>query len=216
MTLQRVPIYPSDQVAFPGQMLSLSGQDHQHLRLLRFCREARRQLGVVYVPGERGHALARVGTLSHLIVLTEAPEQLAGMHLVVGSGRFKILQLHQDRAFLEATIRLWPWREQPAPPWSVVERVGDYLHRYTQALADLMPPALMPDLLEPEPSALGVLAAAILPIAEMEKQTLLELPSAEALLHAVLRYLRLHVPLAEQLAAMPPPGAGVYERILLN
>jgi hypothetical protein len=74
----------------------------------------------------------------------------------------------------------------------------------------------MPDLLEPEPSALGVLAAAILPIAEMEKQTLLELPSAEALLHAVLRYLRLHVPLAEQLAAMPPPEAGVYERILLN
>ncbi len=216
MTLLRVPIYPSEQVIFPGQILPLFAQDHLLPRILRFCREQRSQLGVVYVPGERGHDLARVGTLSHLLSIEGAAEFPEAAQFVVGSGRFKILQLHQDRAFLEATVRLWPWREEPEPSWSLVQRVGDYLHRYAQAISELMPPALMPDLLKSDTSTLGVLAAAILHLSAVEKQVLLELPSSDALLQAVLRYLRLYVPLAEQLAAMPPPGADVHERILLN
>jgi Lon protease-like protein len=216
MTLLRVPIYPSEQVLFPGQILPLTGEVDQLPRMLRFCQEQRRQLGVVYIPGERGHALARVGTLSHLLSIEETEDWPGDAQLVVGSGRFKILQLHQDRAFLEATIQLWPWREEPEPSWRMVECVGDYLHRYAQAISDLMPPALMPDLLKPDTATLGVLAAALLHISAADKEVLLELPSSEALLRAVLRHLRLHVPLAERLASMPPPGAGVYERILLN
>ena len=211
MMLVRVPVYPSEQVIFPGQVMPLPARDQRLPRILRFCREKRRQLGVVYVPDERGHALARVGTLAHLIV-EGGPETNGEAQLVVGSARFKILQLHQDRTFLEATVRVWPWREQPEPPWAL----GDYLHRYARAFSDLMPPALIPDLLKPDAATLGVLAAAILHLSPSDKQALLELPSAEALLCAVQQYLRLHVPLAEQLASMPPPGDGVHERILMN
>lgn len=216
MTLLRVPIYPYEQVLFPGQILPLFAQDSQLPRIVRYCREQKRQVGVVYVPGERGHALAGVGTLAHLLSIDGMPEMPEAAQFVVGSGRFKILQLHQDRTFLEATIRLWPWQEEPEPPWWLVQGVGDYLHRYAQAISELMPPALMPDLLKPDTSTLGVLAAALLHLSAAEKQTLLELPSSKALLRAVLRYLRLYVPMAEQLAAMPPPGGGVHERILLN
>lgn len=214
MKTLRVPIYPSADVIFPGQLFPVFAETRGVDWLLRVCREQRQPMGVVFVPD--GHTLANVGTLAYL--LDDIPGQLQDFAnvVVVGQYRFRMLQIHQDQAYLEATVQLWPWIEEPRPGWTLVEQVGRYLRRYVEALSGIFPAALLPEVLPPGVSTLGVLGAALLPLAATEKQRLLELPTARVLLAEVLEYMRIYVPLAERLASMSPQPVTLHERISLN
>jgi len=216
MDEMRIPIYPSVEVIFPGQLLVLQPMDAATVQLVRFCREYHRPLGVVLISGAQGHTVARVGTLARILGSVQNAE-LGDTHIVVvGRSRFQMLQMHYDRAYLEATVRQWPWLAEPRPEWSVIEQVGDYLRRYVEALSDVLPPALLPEALLPDTAALGVLGAALLQLSAEDKQNLLEVPATCMLLKEVLRYMRAYVPMAERLATMPPPMIAPHEQISLN
>ncbi len=220
----RIAIYPSDQVIFPGQVFPLYdevgtygyGDPEAFGQMISYCRKQHRPLGIVFIPDRRGYALARIGTVARLVDATETLFQADGYPVVVGKARFRMLQIHHDRKFLEATVKLYPWSQNPTPPWDLIENVGAYLRRYTKAMSDLLPPALMPEILSPSAATLGALSAAILQLPEIERQRLLELNSTHDLLLGVLKHLRLYVPLAERAAAMPPSVPEAYERILMN
>lgn len=216
MKTLRVPIYPSADVLFPGQLFPIFAETRGVDWMLRFCREQRQPLGMVLASQSGGHTIARVGTLAYL--LDDIPRKVQDFAniIVVGQYRFVILQLHQDQAYLEATVELWPWIEEPRPSWLLVEQAGIYLRRYVQALATTLPAALLPEVLPPGVSTLGVLGAALLPLASADKQRLLELPTAKALLTEVVRYMRIYVPLAERLANTPPKVAALHEHVSLN
>lgn len=202
MATLRIPIYPSSQVIFPGQLLVLSDPQSVRQAVLRVCRDKRMPLGVVWASGEQGNTLARVGTLVYL--LKPQPGLLGAEELVVGQSRFRILQIHQDHAYLESTVQIWPWLEEPRPAWTLVEQLGQYLRRYVNAWAEAIPSILMPEMLEANSATLGVLGGALLQLPMSEKQRLLEIPTAQVLLSMVLKYMRIHVPLTERLAAMRP------------
>lgn len=220
----RIAIYPSDQVIFPGQVFPLYdevgtygyGDPEALSQMIGHCRKQHRPMGIVFIPDRRGYALARIGTLANMVDATETSFQADGYPIVVGKARFRMLQIHQDHKFLEATVELYPWRQTPAPPWDLIENVGSYLRRYTKVMSDLLPPALMPEILDPSAATLGALSAAILQLPEDERQCLLELDTTYDLLLGVLKHLRLYVPLAERAAAMPPSVPEAYERILMN
>jgi len=222
--VMRIAIYPSDQVIFPGQVFPLYDEvgtygygDPEALgQMISYCRKQQRPLGIVFIPDRRGYALARIGTVARLVDATETLFQADGYPVVVGKARFKMLQIHHDHKFLEATVKLYPWNQNPTPPWDLIENVGAYLRRYTKAMSDLLPPALMPEILSPSAATLGALSAAILQLPEIERQRLLELNSTHDLLLGVLKHLRLYVPIAERVAAMPPSVPEAYERILMN
>ncbi len=216
MKTLRVPIYPSADVVFPGQLFPIFAETRGVDWMLQFCREQRQPLGMVLVPDSGGHTIARVGTLAYLLDdIPRKAHDLANI-IVVGQYRFQIAQIHQDQAYLEATVELWPWLEEPRPGWMLVEQAGSYLRRYVQALSDTLPAALLPEVLPPGVSTLGVLGAALLPLPAAEKQRLLEMPTAKVLLTEVLNYMRIYVPLAERLAKMPPQVAAPHERVSLN
>jgi Lon protease-like protein len=220
----RIAIYPSDQVIFPGQVFPLydeigtygHGEPEALSEMISYCRKQQRPLGIVYIPDRRGYALARIGTLANLIDATEATFQADGYPVVVGKERFKMIQIHHDRNFLEATVKRFPWSENPAPSWDLIENVGMYLRRYTKVMSELLPPALMPEILAPSAATLGALSAAILQLPENERQRLLELNTTHDLLEGVLKHMRLYVPLAERVANMPPSIPEACERILMN
>ncbi|MBN2391161.1 MAG: LON peptidase substrate-binding domain-containing protein [Anaerolineae bacterium] len=215
MRTLRVPIYPSQEIVFPGQLYPVFADTQRVDWLLRVCREQRQPLGVVWVSDMTCGAVANVGTLAYL--LDDIPGQGHDLTnaLVVGQYRFQMLQIHQDQLYLEATVQLWPWIDEPRPGWMLVEQVGQYLRRYVEALARVWPAALLPEVLPPGVSTLGVLGAALLPLAAGERQRLLETPTAWGLLTAVLDYMRVYVPLAERLATMSPEPM-LHERISLN
>lgn len=214
MKTLRVPIYPSSEAVFPGQLFPIFAETQRVDWLLRVCREQRQPLGVAWAADVHG-AVANVGTLAYL--LDDISGKGCGFTnaLVVGQYRFQMLQIHQDQVYLEATVQLWPWVEEPRPGWILVEQVGQYLRRYVEALATVWPAALLPEVLAPGVSTLGVLGAALLPLAATKKQRLLEMPTALSLLSAVLDYMRVYVPLSERLAKMSPQ-AMPHERISLN
>ena len=216
MRMLRIPVCPSAEVVFPGQIISVSERVYDVDRVLRFCREQRLVLGVVAVSGRNGHTLADVGTLVNLV----EPATFAGSGpwetYVAGRQRFRIQQIHQDQVFLEATVSLWPWVEEPRPEWVLVENVGRYLLRYIKALSAVLPPVLLPDLLPPGASALGIISAGLLQLPAADKQRLLEIPTVHALLAAVLEYLRVYVPLTERLAKMPSAVPALDAYVLLN
>ncbi len=216
MKTLRVPIYPSADVVFPGQLFPIFAETRGVDWILRFCREQRQPLGMIFVPDIGGHTLAGVGTLAYL--LDDIPQKVQDFSniVVVGQYRFQILQIHQDQVYLEATVQLWPWIEEPRPGWMLVEQVGNYLRRYVQALSNTLPAALLPEVLPPGVSTLGVLSAALLPLPSADRQRLLEIPTAKGLLSTVLDYMRIYVPLAERLADMPPKVAALHERVSLN
>jgi Lon protease-like protein len=215
MKTLRIPIYPSPEVVFPGQLHPIFADTRGVDWMLRTCREQRQPLGIVWVTDVTRGAVANVGTLAYL--LDDVPEKDRDFTnaLVVGQYRFQMLQIHQDQVYLEATVQLWPWVEEPRPGWLLVEQIGHYLRRYVEALASVWPAALLPEVLPPGASTLGVLGAALLPLAVEEKQRLLEVPTALGLLSAVVDHMRVYVPLAERLAAMSPK-AMLHERVSLN
>ncbi len=216
MKTLRVPIYPSADVVFPGQLFPIFAEPGRVDWLLQACREQNLPLGIVFVPDAYGHTLATVGTLAYL--LDDVPQRLAEFSntVVVGQYRFQILQIHQDQVYLEATVQLWPWLEEPRPGWLSIELLGRYLHRYVQALSRTLPAALLPEVLPPGVSTLGVLGAALLPLPAAEKQRLLEIPTAKVLVSEVLNYMRVYVPLTERLAKTPPKATPSHELISLN
>ncbi len=216
MDVMRVPIYPSVDVVFPGQLLVLRSDDDIVVPMVQTCVRTQQPLGVTLVSGAQGHNVARVGTLAYVL------GQLQGVELdyphvaAVGRARFRMLQLHHDRAYMEATVRVWPWASEPHPSWEMIELFGVYLRRYVAALSEILPPALLPEALPPDAAALGVLGAALLQLPHEEKQRLLELTTTHKLLEEVLRYMRVYVPMAERLADRPPQILENYERISLN
>ncbi len=212
----RIPIYPGADVVFPGQLYPISIKSTGARQMVRFCRELRYPLGVVFAPPTSGSNLARIGTLAYLMEPKSRATTVSSNVLVVGQTRFRIQQLHYDRAYLEATVQAWPWIQEPRPEWYLVEQLGGYLHRYIAALSDILPPTLLPEMLISHTATLGVLGAALLQIPPQQKQSLLSMPTSRALLIAVLRYMRVYVPIAERLATMEPERQQAYERIFFN
>lgn len=216
MDILRVPVYPSQEVIFPGQLLALQYPSPILEPMVRACVAARRPLGIVWTSGAHGHHLARVGTLVRFLGRLQNADWDAPNILVAGQERFRVLQMHQDHTYMEATVHLWPWTEDPRPRWNDVEALGAYLQRYVTALSDVLPPAFLPEAVLPGTTALGVLGAALLQLPSEEKQRLLEIPTMRVLLREVLRYMRVYVPMAERLACMTPPVSEAYERISFN
>ena len=216
MTIQRLPIYPSSKVLFPGQVLPLSQEDKEMAHIIHRHQQEQQPMGIVFVERPRRHTFATVGTQARLINLAERVKYNAQVTVAVGQARFHILQLHQDHDYMEATVETWPWLETPSPDWALINTVGEYLRRYIEALADSLPPTLFPDVVPPNTATLGVLGAVILQLPPADKQRLLELPTAQALLRNVLKHLRLYVPMAEKLAHMLPNTSEAHENILMN
>ena len=217
MKMMRVPVLPSSEVIFPGQLFAVPRGIRVIDAIFRHCHEHQRGLGVVFVSGTEGRTIANVGTLANLVdpgLSLDRTDQAETY--VAGQYRFRIHQIHQDHAFLEATVSVWPWIEEPPPDWALVESVGWYLGRYVEALSNVLPPVLLPDALPPGASTLGILSAGLLQIPNDAKQRLLETPTTCALMASVLDYMRVYVPLAERLAEMPAVVPKLDEYAILN
>lgn len=216
MKMMRVPVLPSSEVIFPGQLFAVPVGMRVVDAILRHCHERQCGVGVVYVAGDEGRTIATVGTLANLVDPGLSLKASQAEAYVAGQHRFRIHQIHQDQPFLEATVSMWPWVEEPPPDWALVEGVGWYLSRYVEALSSVLPPVLLPDALPPGASTLGVLGAGLLQIPGADKQRLLETPTTRALMASVLDYMRVYVPMAERLAEMPSAVPELDEYVLLN
>ena len=214
--MMRIPIYPSPNVIFPGQLLAIQHPTEAIEQALQANLKTQQLIGIAYAPPHNPHALSRIGTLAQAVGRLQSPGLDAMPITVAGKARFRMVQIHYEQPYPEATFQLWPWMPNPPPPWSDVETLGQYLKRYIDALTIILPPTLIPEAMQQNAGALGILGAALLQIPAQAKQHLLEIPTTRELVHRVLHYMQIYVPLTERLATNTKTTQPVYEGVSLN
>jgi ATP-dependent Lon protease len=171
-----------DTILFPHAILPLAVARESSVALVNDAVKERKVIGVVTqrdpaVDDPVDSDLYRVGTLTHIHKMFKFPD--GSLRLVVqGVQRFKLLQVHQYRPFLKASIELLP---EPATPEQDVEvrALGQSAQGLFQRVVELSP--TLSDELQTlaaniqEPARLADFIAGSLPsLATAQKQELLE------------------------------------------
>ena len=109
MELRLFPL--SRVVLFPGMSLSLQVFEQRYRQLVAECLQADEPFGVALIrEGVEvgGPAITHdVGTTARITTATVAPDGM--LHLdAIGMSRFRVLSLHDDRAYLWADVELLP------------------------------------------------------------------------------------------------------------
>jgi ATP-dependent Lon protease len=171
-----------DTILFPHAILPLAVARESSVALVNDAVKERRVIGVVTqrdpaVDDPVDSDLYRVGTLTHIHKMFKFPD--GSLRLVVqGVRRFKLIQVHQYRPFLKASIELLP---EPATPEQDVEvrALAQSAQGLFQRVVELSP--TLSDELQTlaaniqEPARLADFIAGSLPsLATAQKQELLE------------------------------------------
>lgn len=183
--VEEIPLFPLNMVLFPGMMQPLHIFEERYKEMVHFCLETTTPFGVVWdrpQVGDEVEGLAAVGT-SAAIVHVERLEEGRMNILAVGRSRFRILAMFQDRPYLMARVRRFPFRvvhELRAAALS--NRVRDYLGTYTALLEEVSGLELRMGDWPSQLAAVAVLAAIALQVPLSDKQRLLACPTVDQML----------------------------------
>lgn len=205
MAAMQLPLFPLSTVLFPRQSLSLHIFERRYRLLIQKCLQQGKAFGVVLIKeGDEAGDLAvpyAVGTTAQIIEVEKLGDGRMNVQ-TVGEQRFRILSTYQQQPYLQGTVELLP--EEIGSPAQVEELVRRLRELYMAhlGLQQMLTrePIPVTDLGLPyDPVHLSYFLAANLNLSRPQKQSLLELPTAEQRLaetaaclsreNAVLRYL---------------------------
>lgn len=171
-----LPIFPLNTVLFPGGALSLRIFERRYLDLVRDCARDGAGFGVCLIleGREAGEPAlpAAVGTLARITDFCTLPDGLLGIS-AEGGERFQVATTRvRDNGLVHGDVRFWPDEPpMPVPPEHgllatilerLVEQVGGLLAKVERARYD-------------DASWVGYRLAEMLPLAQAEKQHLLQM-----------------------------------------
>ena len=158
-----LPLFPLDVVLFPGTPLPLHIFEPRYKEMISECLASQTVFGVVRAL-EQG--IAEIGCTAEIVAVTKKyPDGRLDL-VTEGRERFEVVEVNQDRAFLQAEIIRIP-NETDAAAKKDVARAID-LHRQILALA-----GASPDIPDTAPVALSFHLAGSLPLDLDFKQKLL-------------------------------------------
>jgi len=193
--LADIPLFPLSAVLFPGGPLNLRIFERRYLDLVRDCSRSGSGFGVCLILEGREvgePALpAAIGTLARITDFCTLPDGLLGIS-AEGGERFQVASTRvRSDGLVHGEVRFWPEEpEIPIPPEHgllatilerLVEQIGGALAKVERARFD-------------DASWVGFRLAELLPLAQPEKQLLLQmtdpLQRLEQLQHYVPRFQR--------------------------
>jgi Lon protease-like protein len=204
-----IPVFPLGTVLFPGAPLSLHIFEDRYQTLMADLIEAPksdRQFGVIAIRSGREvgadgvKALHDVGCVA---VLTDIDADPDGSYDIqtVGSARFRIISLDNDRPYLRASVEWLP------EPTGEVGRIGEVVRTryadYRDALGGLRGVSLDLPELPSDPRLLSYLVAATVIAENADRQRFLAEYDAAGRLSAEARWLSVEARLLRELAAVP-------------
>jgi Lon protease-like protein len=179
-----LPLFPLDLVLFPGVPLPLHIFEPRYKEMIAECLDLKKPFGVVRASSE---GVADIGCTAEILEVTKKYDDGRMDILTRGVDRFEVLEVNEDRSFLQAEITLI--QDEPSDPApQVIERaVG--LHAEIAKLAGT-------EVSGPEEGAsnLSFLLAGSLPLDLDFKQQLLVTSSETKRLEAVVGYLEAVLP----------------------
>ena len=179
-----LPIFPLELVLLPGVPLPLHIFEPRYKEMIGECLDLKKPFGVVRASSE---GVADVGCTAEILQVTKKYGDGRMDILTRGVDRFEVLQVHEDRSFLQAEITLI--QDEPGRPAKDMMEQAVRLHAEITKLAGT-------EVSGPEEGAshLSFLLAGSLPLDLDFKQKLLVISSEAKRLEAVVDYLEAILP----------------------
>ena len=190
----KIALFPLNVVFFPHMPLALHIFEERYRTMMRHCIDEGTTFGVVAIREGREVGPSAepydVGTLAQMRNIDELPDGRYNL-LAVGASRFRIERLSRDQPYLTGEVSYL--QDAPASPAgdALARRVAQQFREYVTSVRALANEPVPADLeLPDEPELLSYLVAAALQITIAERQSLLELDSADERLRECARILR--------------------------
>jgi Lon protease-like protein len=179
-----LPLFPLDLVLLPGVPIPLHIFEPRYKEMIAECLEQKKPFGIVRASEE---GVAGIGCTAEIVSVTKKYDDGRMDILARGVNRFEVLEVNQERAFLQAEVMVV--EDEPGqPPTQMVEQAVR-LHAEIAKLAGSESGSA-----DEGVSNLSFLLAGSLPLDLDFKQNLLTTLSEEKRLEAVIQYLRAVLP----------------------
>ena len=184
----QLPIFPLELVLLPGVPLPLHIFEPRYKEMIAECLAQKKPFGVVRASAE---GVADIGCTAEIMSVTKKYDDGRMDILTRGVERFEVIEVNDERAFLQAEIAVLPDEDEAAAGESASEMVTHAvrLHAEVAKLAGTEPTG--PD---EHASKLSFLIAGSLPLDLDFKQSLLTTLSEAKRLEAVIGYLEAVLP----------------------
>ena len=179
-----LPLFPLDLVLLPGVPLPLHVFEPRYKEMIAECLDEKKPFGVVRASS---NGVAEIGCTAEIIEVTKRYDDGRMDILTRGVERFEVLQVHEERTFLEAEFTVVEDEPGTAPSELVQEAVRLHAEISTLAGADSTGPA-------ENAGHLSFLLAGSLPLDLDFKQNLLTTLSEPKRLQSVISYLQAALP----------------------
>ena len=118
---QKIPLFPLSAVLFPGGTIPLQIFEDRYHSMVQDCLDTDSKFGIVLIKeGQEvgGNAVPhKVGTLARITKIRKLPQNRLYL-TVVGETRFNIIELIQDKAYLEGLVEI----HNPPPAEDIEEQ----------------------------------------------------------------------------------------------
>ena len=179
-----LPIFPLELVLLPGVPLPLHIFEPRYKEMIAECLEQKKPFGVVRASSE---GVAEIGCTAEIMSVTKKYDDGRMDILTRGVERFEVIEVNEDRSFLQAEISLV--EDEPGKPATQMVTQAVRLHAEIAKLAGAEPSG--PD---EHAGNLSFLLAGSLPLDLDFKQNLLSTLSEAKRLEAVVGYLEAILP----------------------
>ena len=181
-----LPIFPLELVLLPGVPLPLHIFEPRYKEMIAECLEQKKPFGVVRASSD---GVADIGCTAEIMSVTKKYDDGRMDILTRGVERFEVIQVNEDREFLQAEISVVQDEDEPEKPSSEMVAQAVRLHAEIAKLAGTEPSG--PD---EQAGNLSFLLAGSLPLDLDFKQNLLSTLSEAKRLEAVVGYLEAILP----------------------
>jgi len=181
-----LPIFPLELVLLPGVPLPLHIFEPRYKEMIAECLQQKKPFGVVRASSD---GVADIGCTAEIMSVTKKYDDGRMDILTRGVERFEVIQVNEDRSFLQAEISVVQDEDEPDTPAAQMVTQAVRLHAEIAKLAGAEPTG--PD---EHAGNLSFLLAGSLPLDLDFKQNLLATLSEAKRLEAVIGYLEAVLP----------------------
>ncbi len=181
-----MPIFPLELVLLPGVPLPLHIFEPRYKEMIAECLEQKKPFGVVRASSD---GVADIGCTAEIMSVTKKYDDGRMDILTRGVERFEVIEVNEDRAFLQAEVTVVHDDDEPGTPAAEMVTQAVRLHAEIAKLAGAEPSG--PD---EHDGNLSFLLAGSLPLDLDFKQSLLSTLSERKRLEAVVGYLEAILP----------------------
>jgi Lon protease-like protein len=189
--ISRLPIFPLGSVLFPNMPLKLYIFEERYKAMINACIDNNEPFGVVLIKSgvESMGPLAQphlIGCTAHISQVQRLPYGRMNI-MAVGRDRFRILQLHNDEAYLTADVEFMPYANLSASSQQQRgKKLRPLINRYLRVLEDAGQLQFDSSQIPDDAEALAYLGAVILQTDMAQKQDILEQESLDELLNELI------------------------------